>query len=111
MAVRGSPGGVSRLVAGRLARGDAWLRLLPGDCSPWGAPVGPLYEDWYRVRQFGDLEALNEGAVAVQRRGVHDAAASLAAGGAGGVYRLLVGEPLPRVTHAYWFAKPGITAV
>lgn len=76
------------------------------DCSPWGALAGPLYEDWYRVGGFGDLEALNEGAVAARRRGAHDAAAGLAAGGAGGVYRLLAGEPLPRVTHAYWFARP-----
>lgn len=76
------------------------------DRSPWGEPAGPLYEDWYRVGGFAELEALNQGAVAAARRASHDAVAGLAAGGTGGIYRLAAGEPVPRVTHAYWFGKP-----
>src|SRR5438105_9092156 len=57
--------------------------------APWLS--GPGYLDWYAVDGFAALETLNEAAVTASRKAPHDAAAALAQGGAGGVYRLRSG--------------------
>ena len=75
--------------------------------APWANGGGDAYEDWYYVRDFGDLGALNEAAVTASRQAPHNAAAALAAGGAAGLYRLTLGalpEAPPR--SAQWFDKP-----
>jgi hypothetical protein len=73
--------------------------------APWAAS-SEAYEDWYVVQDFGSLGVLNEAAVSSSRAQPHDAAASVAAGGAGGVYRLKFGTVLRRPQYASWFAKP-----
>ena len=72
--------------------------------APWGERPN-LLEDWYLVDDFSALGALNEAAVSGVRREPHDAAARLAAGGAGGVYLRLSEAPSP-IEQASWFAKP-----
>ena len=73
--------------------------------APWAAS-SEAYEDWYLVQDFGALGVLNEAAVSGSRAHPHDAAASVAAGGAGGVYGLRGGTALRRPHYAHWFGKP-----
>ena len=81
------------------------------DGARWLPENTPTYEDWYRVGDFADLGALNEGAVADACRASHDAAARLAAGGIGGLYRLARGaEAPPTQPVAAWLAKPAGTS-
>jgi hypothetical protein len=74
--------------------------------APWAAGGGDAYEDWYLVQDFGALGALNEAAVSASRTAPHDAAAAVASGGAGGLYRLRGGEALSAPGYAHWFGKP-----
>lgn len=73
--------------------------------APWAAAGGEAYEDWYRVDGFGALGLLNEAAVSAGRAAAHDATASVALDGAGGVYKLKLGVDGP-ARCASWFAKP-----
>ena len=89
------PAGFSRSVALRVG-GAPWL------------PGGAGYEDWYLVSGFGDLETLNEAAVAGRRREPHDVVAGRSDHGAGGVYAGWVGAPEVPAGTASWFTKsPG----
>lgn len=74
--------------------------------APWAHGGGEAYEDWYLLDNFAALGELNEAAVAGRRAGPHDAAAAIAAGGAGGLYSLRLGSisAFPRYVH--WFSKP-----
>ena len=74
--------------------------------APWlGAHEG--YEDWYLLPDFAALGSLNEAAVTEGRKASHDAAARLAEGGAGGVYRLIRGRgALHQACWAMWLGKP-----
>ena len=74
--------------------------------APWAAGGGDAYEDWYLVKDFRALGLLNEAAVSASRAAPHDAAAIVAAGGAGGLYRLRHGTVLRRPQYAHWFGKP-----
>ncbi|WP_437317365.1 hypothetical protein [Sorangium sp. So ce385] len=74
--------------------------------APWAAGGGDVYEDWYLVQDFGALGALNEAAVSASRSAPHDAAAAVASGGAGGLYRLRGGAALRAPGCAHWFGKP-----
>lgn len=74
--------------------------------APWAAGGGDAYEDWYLVQDFTALGLLNEAAVSAGRAAPHDAAAVVAAGGAGGLYRLRHGAVVRQPQHAYWFGKP-----
>lgn len=58
--------------------------------------------DWYLVHDFGALGLLNEAAVSTSRAAPHDAAAAVAAGGAGGLYGLRHGATLRQPQHAHW---------
>ncbi|HWE25288.1 MAG TPA: hypothetical protein VG496_15230 [Myxococcales bacterium] len=71
--------------------------------APW-VPLSRGFEDWYLVEDFAALGALNDAAVSGRRRSPHDAVAALAAGGAGGVYRLKSGDPAGALA-AHWFGK------
>jgi hypothetical protein len=74
--------------------------------APW-IPLRQGYEDFYLVEDFTALGALNDAAVEGSRKEPHDRAAVMAAGGAGGLYRLIAGDStLIGSAHAYWFAKP-----
>src|SRR5215475_314715 len=74
--------------------------------APWAAGGGEAYEDWYLVQDFCALGLLNEAAVSASRAAPHDAAAAVAAGGAGGVYGLRCGTALRQPQYAHWFSKP-----
>ncbi len=73
---------------------------------PWAAGGDEAYEDWYLVQDFETLGLLNEAAVSASRAAPHNAAAAVAAGGAGGVYRLRCGAVLRQPQYAHWFGKP-----
>jgi len=74
--------------------------------APWAAEGGDAYEDWYLVQDFGALGPLNEAAVSGSRAVPHEAAAAVAASGAGGLYALQRGAVLDAPRCAHWFAKP-----
>jgi len=74
--------------------------------APWANDGGEAYEDWYLVRNSAALDPLNEVAVSGGRRAPHDAAASLAAGGTAGLYRMRMGTPPSAPRFAQWFVKP-----
>ena len=73
--------------------------------APWVAS-SEAYEDWYLVQDFSALGLLNEAAVSGTRAQPHDVAASVAAGGAGGLYGLRCGTALRQPLYAHWFGKP-----
>jgi hypothetical protein len=74
--------------------------------APW-IPAEHGYEDWYLMEGSVALDPLNDAAVAPACRAAHDAAARLAAGGTGGLYRLRAGQAaLEKAALGYWFGKP-----
>lgn len=78
-----------------------------GSGAPWLHAVRPTYEDWYLVDDSAALDVLNEAAVTGSRENPHDRAASLAAAGTAGLYRLRFGVPqFPRALTAAWITKP-----
>jgi hypothetical protein len=88
------PAGFRRSSSARV-KGAPWIPRLEG------------YEDFYLVEDFAALGILNDAAVEGSRKEPHDRAAAVAAGGAGGLYRLIAGDPaLIASTYAYWFGKP-----
>jgi len=77
---------------------------------PWARPRSAICEDWYVVRDYGTLGALNESAVADANRKAHDEIAEEASGGAGGLYKLRrEGLPLSDARFATWIRKPART--
>lgn len=74
--------------------------------APWANDGGEAYEDWYLVRDSAALDPLDSAAVTASRKGAHDAAASLAAGGTAGLFQLRVGTPPTSARSAQWFSKP-----
>ena len=74
--------------------------------APWAGAGGAAYEDWYLLDGMAALEPLNQAAVTASRRGPHDSAAALAAGGTAGLYALRAGTATEAPAHAAWFAKP-----
>lgn len=78
------------------------------DAPPWTRPDGAVYEDWYLVDGSAALDPLNDGAVSGACAEPHARVASLAAGGAGGLYRLRRGDARAagEVGFALWFSKP-----
>lgn len=74
--------------------------------APW-APEGPVYEDWYLLRDAGALDPLNLAAVSGAHRRPHDTVAARAQWGAAGLYLLREGQPaFPASGRALWLAKP-----
>jgi hypothetical protein len=84
----------------------SWTSRIAGASWLPGAGDGEAYEDWYVVDGSAALDALNDAAITASRRQPHDAAATLAAGGTAGLYRMRAGSLLRRPTHASWFSKP-----
>ena len=73
------------------------------DRLPFGDGGG--YEDWYLVDGWAEIGELNERAVDPRHRSSHDSVALGAAGGWGGIYELLRGEPeIPQGVE--WLDKP-----
>jgi hypothetical protein len=115
---RPRPGVPLRAYEGRLLAFQSSLKGHPPDglidalsfreeVSPWSKRRSTAYEDWYLVRDFQSLGALNEAAVAEPNRRPHDDIAREASGGAGGLYRRLRGElRLKDALLATWFSKP-----
>jgi len=79
------------------------------DSVPWLESDNPVYEDWYLVETSAALDPLNEAAVTAHRSLPHDAVASVAGAGRGGLYRLRLGAPDLRATKvALWVSKPPV---
>ena len=75
------------------------------DDAPWG-DGGPRYEDWYLVEDWAALGTLNAAAVRAPREDAHDAIATLATNGAGGLYALQHGALDGPARWAGWVTKP-----
>jgi hypothetical protein len=89
-------------------RGSAALRL---DAAPWLEGEGVAYEDWYLVDDWTALGALNAHAASGARAPAHDAVAQASGHGAGAVYALLTGPPVPPSGgRTLWLSKPSGTA-
>src|SRR5215210_5879039 len=58
------------------------------DVAPWDAGPRQAFEDWYLVEDWAALGTLNHAAVRAPRDEAHDAIASRATNGAGGLYLL-----------------------
>jgi hypothetical protein len=84
---------------------NSWCVALSG--APWANSGGGSYEDWYLVGGSADLDPLNDAAVSAARQAPHDKAASAAAGGTAGLYRLKLGNALSAPRYSTWFGKPG----
>jgi hypothetical protein len=82
---------------------SSWVRL---DDAPWLRGDGPAYEDWYLVADWSAVGALNDAAVRGARKSPHDAVAAEAGSGVGGIYRRMLGAPMPDGRCATWFDKP-----
>jgi len=74
--------------------------------APWANDGGEAYEDWYLVHDTAALDPLDTAAVTASRKGAHDAAASLAASGTAGLYKLQLGVAPTSPRSAQWFSKP-----
>lgn len=74
--------------------------------APWANGGSEAYEDWYVVRDMGSLDSLEEAAISASRKAPHDLAASLAAAGTAGLYRLRLGTPPANPKFAQWLEKP-----
>lgn len=74
--------------------------------APWANDGRDAYEDWYLLGSSADLDPLNDAAVSAARQWPHDQAASAAAGGTAGLYRLRAGTASSSPRQAWWFAKP-----
>lgn len=74
--------------------------------APWANQGGEAYEDWYLVRDAAALDPLEEAAITAGRKAAHDVAASLAADGTAGLYRLQLGTAPSTPRFAHWFSKP-----
>lgn len=74
---------------------------------PWLPDQPAGYEDWYLMTGSAALDRLNEAAVSARRRLPHDAVAAVAGTGAGGLYRMRMGDPGEHSHRvAAWFSKP-----
>lgn len=71
---------------------------------PW-LPGGG-YEDWYIVRNYGDLGELNGAAVDTARRHAHADIASRSGRGSGALYGLNVGTAAIAPAVVVWLSKP-----
>lgn len=86
--------------AGLIANASYWVESLP-----W-LGVRSVYEDWYLVEGFADLDTLNHAAVAPPLDTVHSRVARAAADGTGGLYEIVRGTPQMDCETASWLSKP-----
>lgn len=94
-----------RALAASPPQGYRGSRVFAVTAASWAPAARDVLEDWYFVDDFTALGVLNDAAVSARNRGVHDAIAARADGGAGGLYKLCT----PRTdapAAAAWFAKP-----
>lgn len=74
--------------------------------ADWANNGDAAYEDWYTVTGSAALDPLNEAAISATRKRPHDEAASVAAGGTAGLYRLRAGSEVVAPRSTQWFDKP-----
>jgi hypothetical protein len=68
--------------------------------------IGGAYSDWYLIESSAALDMLNSAAVSGARSPAHDAAARMAADGAGKLLSLASGQPSMEGGFEIRFAKP-----
>ena len=77
---------------------------------PWANARSRSWEDWYVVRDFAAMGALNDAAVSDANREAHDEVASQASGGAGALYKMRHGNlVLADARFETWIRKPAKT--
>ena len=86
--------------------GFAWSWAAALNKASWANNGNEAYEDWYVVTGSAALDPLNGAAITASRQAPHDDAASAAAGGTAGLYRLRAGRAFRSPRVALWFAKP-----
>jgi hypothetical protein len=74
--------------------------------APWANGGGDAYEDRYFIRDAAALDSLDAAVGGSSHQRAHLGAAMAAAGGAAGLYRARLGDPLAQPGHAAWFSKP-----
>jgi hypothetical protein len=75
--------------------------------AAWINGGGDAYADWYLIDGSAALDPLNEAAVTGAQESHHGRVAAMAAGGAGGLYRRLIGTGDPaRGLVESWLTKP-----
>ena len=73
----------------------------------WTPPGARVYEDWYLLEGSAAMDPLNDAAVSEVSKPSHDNTAHAAAGAAGGLYQLKLGQPsLDICRWVSWIAKP-----
>jgi len=82
----------------------SWILRTEG-AAAWLGSERRSYEDWYLLDGAHVLDPLNDAAVSGRCKEPHDDVARRAASGAGGLYQLHSGAPLPW-THVVWLSKP-----
>ena len=68
--------------------------------------IGGAYSDWYLLESSAAMDVLNAAAVSGDRAGSHDAAAGMAADGAGKLLKLTAGEHSTEAGFEVRFSKP-----
>lgn len=86
--------------------GFSWSWAAALNNAAWANDGQDAYEDWYVVTGSAALDPLNDAAITASRQAPHDDAASVAAGGTAGLYRLRAGRAFRSPSVAHWFAKP-----
>ena len=74
---------------------------------PWGPPNASFYEDWYVVKDFTSLGALNDGAISGAAGMAHGSIVKDFMKGTGSIFRLVSGALPLRESHLVtWAEKP-----
>jgi hypothetical protein len=68
--------------------------------------IAGAYSDWYLLESSAAMDGLNEAAVSGDRAASHDAAAGMAADGAGKLFKLAAGEHSVEPGFEVRFSKP-----
>jgi hypothetical protein len=74
---------------------------------PWFEPETAVYEDWYVMKNFAGMDALDQAVVETPCQAPHMALMQSLSGAVGGAYGLVNGVGrMAGMAHAQWFSKP-----
>jgi hypothetical protein len=74
---------------------------------PWFEPATEVFEDWYVMKNFAGMDALDQAVVEEPCQAPHMALMQTLSGAVGGAYGLINGVGrMSGMAHAQWFSKP-----